>query len=63
VAGIDVNASATVTPADFRGLRNKLTSTAGKRFVAGEVEYGGEASASFGERLYAVPLRALWEAT
>ncbi len=54
--------SATVTPADFRGLR-KLTSTAGKRFVSGEVQYGGEASASFGERLHAVPLRALWEAT
>ncbi len=60
VAGIEVKASATVTAADFRGLR-KLKEAAGKRFVAGVVLYDGEASASFGEGLYAVPLRLLWE--
>ena len=62
LAGVEVKASATVTPADFRGLR-KLKEAAGKRFTGGVVLYDGETSASFGEGLYAVPLRALWETT
>jgi hypothetical protein len=49
-----------VTAADFRGLR-KLAEATGKRFVAGVVLYDGETSARFGDRLYAVPIRALWE--
>lgn len=61
VAGIEVKASATVTAADPRGLR-KLRDASGKRFAAGVVLYDGEASASFGDRLFAVPVRALWEA-
>lgn len=60
VAGIEVKAAATVTAADFRGLR-KLKDATGKRFAAGVVLYDGERSASFGEGLYAVPIRALWE--
>ena len=36
VAGIEVKASATVTPADFRGLR-KFRDATGKRFVGGVV--------------------------
>ncbi len=62
LAGIEIKASATVTGADFRGLR-KLKEAAGKRFVAGVVLYDGEACASFGDGMYAVPLRALWEST
>ncbi len=62
IAGVEVKASATVTAADFRGLR-KLKEGAGKRFIAGAVLYDGEASASFGDGLYAVPIRALWEMT
>lgn len=62
VAGVEVKASATVTAADFRGLR-KLASAAGKRFIGGVVLYDGEASASFGDGLFAVPIRALWETT
>ena len=46
--------------ADFRGLR-KLKEAAGRRFVAGVVLYDGETSASFGDGLFAVPMRALWE--
>jgi len=61
VAGIEVKAAATVTTADFRGLR-KLAAAAGEKFRAGVVLYDGEASVSFGERMYAVPVRALWEA-
>lgn len=60
VAGVEVKASATVTAADFRGLR-KLKDAAGKRFAAGVVLYDGETSAGFGDGLYAVPIRALWE--
>lgn len=60
VAGVEVKAAATVTAADFRGLR-KLKAAAGKRFAGGVVVYDGETSASFGEQLHAVPLRALWE--
>lgn len=61
VAGVEVKASGTVTAADFRGLR-KLQDASGKRFAAGVVLYDGETSASFGERLFAVPVRTLWEA-
>lgn len=62
LAGVEVKASATVTASDFRGLR-KLKTAAGKRFTAGVVLYDGEMSASFGDGLWAVPLRALWETT
>jgi hypothetical protein len=60
LAGIEVKAAATVTDADFRGLR-KLKQAAGKRFTKGIVLYDGEISASFGEGFYAVPIRRLWE--
>jgi predicted AAA+ superfamily ATPase len=62
LAGVEVKAGATVTQADFRGLR-KLKEAAGERFAAGVVVYDGETSASFGDRLHAVPIRALWETT
>jgi predicted AAA+ superfamily ATPase len=61
VAGVEVKAAATVSAADFRGLR-KLREAAGKRFAGGVVLYDGEASASFGDAMHAVPIRALWEA-
>ena len=60
VAGAEVKAAATVTEADFRGLR-KLRDAAGKRFAAGVVLYDGSATARFGDNLFAVPLRLLWE--
>lgn len=60
LAGVEVKASATVTNADFRGLR-KLKEAAGKRFAGGIVLYDGETSAGFGDGMYAVPIRALWE--
>ena len=61
LAGVEVKASATVSAADFRGLR-KLKETAGKRFAGGVVLYDGETSASFGDGMHAVPIRMLWEA-
>ena len=60
VAGVEVKAGATVRPADFRGLR-KLRKIAGDRFTNGVVIYDGEMTVSFGDGLYAVPVRQLWE--
>ena len=62
VAGVEVKAAATVTAADFRGLR-KLREAAGERFAAGVVLYDGETTSSFGNGLHAVPIRTLWEVT
>jgi hypothetical protein len=62
VAGVEVKASATVREADFRGLR-KLKEAAGRGFAGGVVLYDGETTASFGDGLFAVPIRALWETT
>ena len=62
LAGVEVKAAATVTAADFRGLR-KLKEASGERFAGGVVVYDGETSASFGDGLYAVPIRTLWEGT
>ncbi len=60
LAGIEIKAAATVTAADFRGLA-KLRAAAAKRFAIGVVLYDGEASLTFGDRMYAVPIRGLWE--
>lgn len=60
IAGIEIKAAATVTAADFRGLR-RLKDAAGDRFVAGVLLYDGESLAPFGDDLAAVPLSLLWE--
>jgi predicted AAA+ superfamily ATPase len=60
LAAVEIKASATVTAADFSGIR-KLQGALGKRFAGGVVLYDGEASVGFGDGLYAVPIRALWE--
>ena len=60
LAGVEVKAAATVRESDFRGLR-KLQRAIGDRFVAGVVVYDGEVRASFGDGMYAVPVRQLWE--
>jgi predicted AAA+ superfamily ATPase len=60
LAGIEVKASSTVSDNDFRGLR-KLQAAAGKKFTAGVLLYDGDAVASFGPQLHAMPLSRLWE--
>ena len=60
LAGIEAKAAASVTEADLRGLR-KLRAVAGSRFVAGVVLYDGEATIAFGDELFAVPVRTIWE--
>ncbi len=60
VAGIEVKSAGTVNAKDFRGLR-KLRMSAGDTFVAGAVLYDGEYVREFGDRMFALPIRSLWE--
>jgi predicted AAA+ superfamily ATPase len=60
VIGIETKASATVRAEDFRGLRH-LAARLGDDFVAGIVLYTGPETLSFGDRLRAMPIAALWE--
>ena len=60
LAGVEVKASATVKAGDFNGLR-KLQRLAEDRFAGGAVVYDGEQCVGFGDKLYAVPVRMLWE--
>ncbi len=59
VVGVEVKASATVTSADFKGLR-RLAAGAGDRFVRGMVLYDYHQTVHFDERMAAVPVSALW---
>lgn len=61
VAGVEVKAAASVRDADLRGLR-RLRDAVGPRFKCGVVLYDGTATIPFGDNLFAVPLRRLWEA-
>ncbi len=60
LAGIEVKAAASVTAADFRGLRRLREAAADSPFT-GAVLYDGEFALGFGPGLFAVPIRALWE--
>lgn len=60
MAGVEIEAGATVSVADFtalQGLRDQL----GGRFIAGVVLYTGDKLIPFGEKLWLVPLPFLWE--
>lgn len=59
VIGIEVKASATVRPQDFRGLR-QLQEAVGDRFVRGLVLHDHDRVTPFGEKLQAAPLSILW---
>jgi len=61
LAGVEIKAAATVGERDFRALR-RLKAAAGRHFAAGALLYRGARVLSFGDGLYAVPLRALWDA-
>ena len=60
IAGVEVKAGATVRSRDFNGLRH-LASRVGDGFAAGTVLYTGREPLSFGDRLWALPVSALWE--
>ncbi len=59
IIGIEVKASATVRPQDFRGLR-QLQEAVGDRFVRGLVLHDHDRVTPFGEKLQAAPLSILW---
>jgi hypothetical protein len=58
LAGVEVEAAATLTIAGFRGPRN-LGVTAGNRIPGNVVPSDGATGGSFGDRLHAVPRRVL----
>jgi predicted AAA+ superfamily ATPase len=59
LVGVEVKAAATVTTADFKGLR-KLAAATGDDLTLGVVLYDGESIVPFGERLFAAPVSCLW---
>ena len=59
VAGIEVKASSSVGPRDFRGLQS-LSEALGAAFHRGVVLYSGSELLPFGPKLWAVPASALW---
>jgi uncharacterized protein len=59
VIAVEVKAGATVRTEDLAGLRN-LADHLGDKFVAGYVLYTGQQTLSFGDRIKAVPMDALW---
>jgi hypothetical protein len=59
LVGVEVKASTAVAGTDFKGLRY-LAERLPKRFHRGLVLYTGDETVSFGPRLQAVPLAALW---
>lgn len=59
VAAIEVSASATVAASDFAALQ-ALRDQLGQQFHAGVVLYLGEQIVPFGDKLWLVPVPALW---
>jgi predicted AAA+ superfamily ATPase len=59
VVGIEVKSSATVSAADFSGMR-KLADASGKKVVQGTVLYDHDQVVPFGENMFAAPLSCLW---
>lgn len=59
VAGVEVKAGATVSYDDLGGLQ-RLRDKLGDRFKCGVVLYTGERTLPFGDRIWVVPLAALW---
>jgi len=60
VIGIEVKASSTPAPKDFRGLRH-LADRVGDDFLAGYVLHTGPHTLPAGPKMRAVPISALWE--
>ncbi len=59
IVGVESKLSATVRERDFSGLRH-LREKLGKSFRAGVVVHTGPETLPFGDRLWAVPVSALW---
>lgn len=59
LVGVEMKATASPAKDDFRGLE-ELRESRGKDFVAGVVIHAGEGTIPFGDRLWALPVSALW---
>jgi hypothetical protein len=59
VIAVEVKAGATVRTEDLAGLRN-LSSHLGDKFLAGYGLYTGQQTLSYGGRIKALPMDALW---
>lgn len=60
VVAIEVKAASTVRPDDFRGIAH-IADRLGEDLVVGIVLYTGQQTLSFGPRLRAMPIGAVWE--
>ncbi|MFF4991047.1 ATP-binding protein [Streptosporangium saharense] len=60
VVGVEAKAADSISQSDFRGLAT-LRDSLGEDFVHGFVLYTGEKPLSFGDRLTALPISALWD--
>ncbi len=60
VVGIEVKAGATVRPDDFKALA-RLAAAAGDHFVCGILLHDGERIQRAGSRMFAMPIKVLWE--
>jgi predicted AAA+ superfamily ATPase len=59
LVGIEVKASSSVNPNDFKSLQ-MLADSLPKKFKRGIILYAGNQFLSFGKNLYLVPITALW---
>jgi predicted AAA+ superfamily ATPase len=60
IVGVEVKASAAIGTGDFKGLAS-LREASGRRFHRGIVLYTGTEALPFGDKLYALPISALWQ--
>ena len=59
VCGVEVKAAATLTSRDSRGLKG-LSASLGDDFIAGVILHTGSESARLAEKIWALPVSALW---
>ncbi|MCY4148612.1 MAG: ATP-binding protein [Gammaproteobacteria bacterium] len=60
IVGIEVKASKTAQPKDFRGLKRLMEAT-GKQFACGILLHDGKRTQQIAPRLYAMPISMLWK--
>lgn len=59
IVGIEVKSSSSVNPSDFKGLQ-LLAESLPNKFKRGIILYSGNKFLAFGEKLFLVPINALW---
>ena len=59
LAGIEVKAANKINAGDFKGLK-ELQTQSSDDFICGIILYRGRSVIAFGDKLWAVPVSALW---